>query len=159
MSEEASAESDYLSRLLGIFQSCDSTSKGYLTLLEFDRLCRQLQLQHQRHRLYKGLGLSGSASGKKVYFEDFQSALLSVLQEVGPHTLSSGPYQFYSDTGQQETTSATSFNSQHQPSQTGDLGLKVPLDTAHRDKGRQQRKTSSSPQSSLDLAFLEMCAN
>ena len=65
MSEEADS-AVYQERLVEIFQSCDSNNKGYLSLLEFERLCRQLQLQHQKQRLYKDLGLSRTSTNTKV---------------------------------------------------------------------------------------------
>lgn len=65
MSEEADS-AVYQERLVEIFKSCDSNNKGFLSLLEFERLCRQLQLQHQKQRLYKDLGLSRTSTNAKV---------------------------------------------------------------------------------------------
>ena len=90
MSEEADS-AVYQERLVEIFQSCDSNNKGYLSLLEFERLCRQLQLQHQKQRLYKDLGLSRTSTNTKVkksktskqlYSYNYNANLLSLHREI-----------------------------------------------------------------------------
>lgn len=55
-SESDDTES-YHEKLVRIFTACDLGVKGYLTLPEFDHLCMQLHLHHQKDHLYQELGL------------------------------------------------------------------------------------------------------
>ncbi|XP_076441857.1 uncharacterized protein LOC143280938 isoform X2 [Babylonia areolata] len=83
----------YQAQLREIFRSCDSGNKGFLSRLELEGLCRRLQLQDHRQRLYTELGVGGPAADTKVYLEQFQTALVSVLSDRSPHTPEPGEEQ------------------------------------------------------------------
>lgn len=80
MMSEGAESASYQGRLVEIFQSCDSANKGYLSLFEFERLCRQLQLQHQKQRLYKDLGLGRASGNTKVELAQHSHTSLPVIQ-------------------------------------------------------------------------------
>ncbi|XP_070180785.1 uncharacterized protein [Littorina saxatilis] len=165
MMSEGAESASYQGRLVEIFQSCDSANKGYLSLFEFERLCRQLQLQHQKQRLYKDLGLGRASGNTKVYFEDFKAALLSLLQEVGPETLASGELNPVSTpTGSPILKAIRPHGNQKRPSVgDDDLRLDLPADMTDNDisyppspNKRQPPRGKSSPTGPLKRAFLEV---
>ncbi|XP_076463674.1 uncharacterized protein LOC143295885 [Babylonia areolata] len=161
----------YQERLVEIFQSCDSAGKGFLSLLEFERLCRQLHLQPHKERLYRELGLTRSSVGAKVYFEDFKSVLLSLLQEVGPDKLTSdqppnsNPSETagqLGDSGNTKLHSKGGEQSRNSPADNSDLRLHLPPDMLQDDEdvldasGDDQDGTGRvSPPSHLKRAYTE----